>query len=196
MNRAIWPLALAGLLFSAIAACSHADSEQANARAAEPGNAARVNLLSEIPKPGRLTVELNGAKVARTEMRDVSYCITNAPSAMGSVQLFAMVAENPAWSVSITSLARMPGAGKYPVGDEESAAYSATVTDKSTGDERAEWQRYGGSAGSVMFTDVTPNTVAGTFAIQAAPQWPQTNGPSLDVTGNFTANRTADCTTI
>jgi hypothetical protein len=184
-NRTLVGIAL---LCTMLTACDHPDT---------PLNSARPTAVhTETFQPGRLTAQVNGAKVGRTEMRSVSYCVTRAPAAMGSVLLFSLVAENDAWSVSITSASRMPGAGTFIVADEDSNAYAATVTDKSGSNSRAKWQRYGGASGSVMFTDVTLNTIAGTFAIQAVPQWPQTNGPALDVTGNFAANRADSCATI
>jgi hypothetical protein len=93
-------------------------------------------------------------------------------------------------------MGQMPEVGTYELNAEDVRTYRATITDKSNGQNPAEWQRYGSSVGSVMFTSVTARTIAGTFALQASPQWPQSNGPALDMTGNFSAKLSESCNAI
>lgn len=172
----------------AATACDDAET------AAQP--APVVALMSGSDTAGRLAADLSGARVARLELLGARFCITKAPADMGPVQMITVVADNPDWNVSIAAMGQMPAVGTYDLNAEDAKTYRATITDKSTGDARNEWQRYGSSVGSVMFTTVTANTIAGTFALQASPQWPQSNGPALDVTGNFSAKLSADCVAI
>jgi hypothetical protein len=141
--------------------------------------------------PRGMTVQIAGAKVARVEIPTASYCITPAPAVLGPIMLFQLLAASAEWGVAITSTAKLPAEGTFALGADP-AEFSAIITDKST-PGRATWQRYGSMSGNLMFTEVGVERIAGTFALNAAPQWPQSNGPMLEVTANFAARRAGAC---
>lgn len=139
---------------------------------------------------GKLSADMSGAKSAHTEITDIGYCVIKSYG----MEIFALSGNNGDWSVSIAGQRGMPTVGEYTIATvEKQGTYSASVSDKSTGSEPAEWQRYESTAGSVTFTNVTPTMVEGTFTVQATPQGPRTTGAALSVSGTFAAPVAAAC---
>lgn len=139
---------------------------------------------------GRLTANMTGAKTARTEITDIGYCVMS----MGGMDIFSLGGNNAAWSVSISGVKGMPAIGTYEIGLQGAADYMGSVSDKSTGSEPVQWQQYEATGGSVTFTKVTPESIEGTFTMQAPPQRPATTGAPLAVTGNFASPQAGACT--
>jgi hypothetical protein len=141
---------------------------------------------------GQLTGEITGGKSAHIDIHDIGYCVSKGPAG-SSIEVFALAGNDPKWSVSISSLKGMPALGTHEVAEGSMSAFTVHVVDKSTGTEPSAWQRYHASSGSVTISKTAEARVEGTLTVQAAPQSPQTGGPTIDVTANFAAPQAPNC---
>ncbi|HUP89999.1 MAG TPA: hypothetical protein VM100_11625 [Longimicrobiales bacterium] len=183
------------VLICALAACGNgtkaSDEIALQTKASAEANAGSGNGGSG--NGGNLSATISGAKTARAEINDIGFCVGAPIAQLDNISIFALAGNNGDWGVSITGKQGAPTVGTHAIADGSPTSYTASVVDKSTGKEPAEWQRYEATSGSVSFTAVSPSKVEGTYTIKATPQGPATSGPAVDVTGNFAAPATTGC---
>lgn len=149
--------------------------------------------LSLLTTGGRISMTLSGAKTAAVEIRDAGFCVTDASLGRTTMHMFAFAGNNPAWGLTISSSNGMPGVGDHVVDPASSQAVRAGLIDKSSGADRAGWERYTATGGNVTISRADAGHVAGSFKFTARPLGAPTSAPTVTAEGTFEATPTDGC---